>query len=132
MKVPAIVAVLVLLAGCTSNPSAREEAIINLSVSYATAKYIEQRPDSRENIVQVATAAKAVIGGEFATLLTLKEFVGQELDKLSLSPADRVLADGLVALVAAELDAKIGEGVLSPDQHVRVDAILDLVIATAS
>jgi hypothetical protein len=130
-KLVSIVAVL-LLAACSSNPSSRDEAIIGLSVQYATAKYIEKRPDSRENIVHVATAAKGIVAGDStATLITLQEFVGQELDKLSLSPADRVLANGLVSLIVAELQAKVGDGLIPEDQKIRVSQILDLVIAAA-
>jgi type IV pilus biogenesis protein CpaD/CtpE len=126
-----IVAALVLLAGCSSNPSARDEALIGLTVQYATAKYIEGRQESRENIVRIATAARALVGGDAsATLLTLQEYVGGELDKLSLSPADRVLANALVQLVVAELQAKVGEGLI--DQRIRVVSILDQIIATAS
>jgi uncharacterized lipoprotein YajG len=121
-----------LLVGCSSNPSAREEALIGLTVQYATAKYIEERPQSRETIVSVATAAKAIVGGDAtATLLTLQEFVSGELDKAGLSAADRVLANALVSLIVAELQAKVGEGLIEPDQRIRVANILDLVIAAA-
>jgi type IV pilus biogenesis protein CpaD/CtpE len=121
-----------LLVGCSSNPSAREEALIGLTVQYATAKYIEERPQSRETIVSVATAAKAIVGGDAtATLLTLQEFVSGELDKAGLSAPDRVLANALVSLIVAELQAKVGEGLIEPDQRVRVANILDLVIAAA-
>jgi hypothetical protein len=130
-KLAPIVATL-LLVGCSSNPTARDEALIGITVQYATAKYIEDRPESRENIVRVATAAKALVGGDAsATLLTLQEFVGGELAKIELSPADRVLANALVNLIVAELQAKVGEGLLEPDQRVRVANILDLVIAAA-
>jgi type IV pilus biogenesis protein CpaD/CtpE len=121
-----------LLVGCSSNPSAREEALIGLTVQYATAKYIEERPQSRETIVSVATAAKAIVGGDAtATLLTLQEFVSGELDKAGLSAPDRVLANALVSLIVAELQAKVGEGLIEPDQRIRVANILDLVIAAA-
>jgi type IV pilus biogenesis protein CpaD/CtpE len=121
-----------LLVGCSSTPTARDEAIIGIAVQYATAKYIEQKPGSAENIVRVAEGVKALVGGDAtATLITLQEYVGSELDKLSLSPADRVLANALVQLIVAELQAKVGEGLLEPDQRVRVASILDLVIAVA-
>jgi uncharacterized lipoprotein YajG len=121
-----------LLVGCSSNPTAREEALIGLTVQYATAKYIEERPESRERIVSVATAAKGIVDGDASvTLLVLQEFVGGELDKAGLSPADRVLANALVSLIVAELQAKVGEGLLEPDQRLRVAKILDLVIAAA-
>jgi uncharacterized protein YceK len=122
-----------LLAGCSSTPSARDEALIGLSVQYATAKYIEKKPDSRENIVRIATAAKAIVSASDAsvTLQSLQGFVGGELDKLELTPADRALADGLVALIVVELDARVGEGLIPEDQRVRVVRLLDFVIAAA-
>jgi type IV pilus biogenesis protein CpaD/CtpE len=130
-KLTAIVATL-LLVGCSSNPSARDEAIIGLTAQYATAKYIERRPSSRKSIIFVAEAAKTVVSGDATvTLVTLQEFVNSELDKLSLSVADRALANGLVSLIVAELQVKVGEGLIPADQRVRVSKILDLVIATA-
>jgi type IV pilus biogenesis protein CpaD/CtpE len=121
-----------LLVGCSSNPSARDEAIVGITVQYATAKYIERKPSSRKSIIYVAEAAKAVVGGDATvTLLTLQEFVSGELDKAGLSAADRVLANALVSLIVAELQAKVGEGLIEPDQRVRVAKILDLVIAAA-
>lgn len=130
-KLATLVAVLSLV-GCSSNPSARDEALVGLTVQYATAKYIENKPSSRKEIVAVAETVKAAIGGDTAaTLLTLQEVVSSELDKLSLSPADRVLANALVNLIVAELQVKVGEGVLDASQRVRIATILDLVIATA-
>jgi hypothetical protein len=128
---------LLLLAACASNPSPRDEAIIGLAVQYSVAKYLEEAPENKraekaDNIRRIAGTVKVLVGGDAqATLLTLQEYVGQEIDKLSLSPADRVLASGLVTLVVAELQAKVGEGLLDADQRVRVAQILDLVIAAA-
>jgi hypothetical protein len=129
--IPAVAVLALLVAGCSSNPSQREDAIVDLAVTYATARYVQDRPESRETIVRVATAAKALNSGD-TSLLVLQEFVDSEINKLSLSPADEALARGLVALITAEIEVKIGEGLLSPEQRVRVDRILDLVIATAS
>lgn len=125
-------ATVIFLSGCASTPDARQDAIVTIAVQYATAKYIEERPNSRENIVRIAEGVKALVGGDAtATLITLQEFVGGELDKAGLSPADRVLANALVGLIVAELQAKVGEGLIPADQRVRVAAILDLVIAVA-
>jgi hypothetical protein len=130
-KLVPIVAVL-LLAGCSSNHSARDEALIGLSVQYATAKYIERRPSSRKSVIYVAEAAKAVVAGDaVVTLVTLQEFVNSELDKVSLSAADRVLANALVSLIVAELQARVGDGLIPEDQRIRVAQLLDLVIAAA-
>jgi hypothetical protein len=133
MKIRFLVTVVatLLLAGCSSTPSARDEALIGLSVQYATAKYIEKKPDSRENIVRIANAAKVIASDASVTLQSLQAFVGGELDKLSLTPADRALADGLVALIVVELDARVGEGLIPEDQRVRVVRLLDFVIAAA-
>lgn len=130
--IPFLGAIALMLGACSSNPTARDEALIGVAVQYGVAKYIEQKPGSGENIVRIATDLKSIAGGDASvTLLTLQEFVGQELGKLSLSPADRVLANALVSLVVAELQAKVGEGLLEPDQRVRVVQIMDLIIAAA-
>lgn len=133
-KIIVVCIVALLSLGCSSNPSAREEAIVDIAIQYGVAKYKEQSSDgerSEENIVRVATALKAVTAGDAVTLLTLQEFVDGEIAKLELSPADRVLANALVRLVVAEIQVKIGEGLLSPERRVRVDQILDLIIAAA-
>lgn len=129
--------VTLLLAACASNPSPRDEAIIDLAVQYSVAKYLEQAPadkraEKADNIRRIAGAVQAVVGGEAqATIVSLQEYVSAEIDKLSLSPADRVLASGLVTILVAEIQARVGDGLLEPDQRVRVSHVLDLVIAAA-
>ena len=114
------------LAGCASGPGVSENTA-RLAVTYATMKGIEQGLDPVRTRA-VAESAKAVISGEAVTLTGLQEAISTELAGLDLSPADRMLASLLVSTIAQELQARIGTGVLDPEQKVKVAEVLQWVI----
>jgi len=107
----------------------------HLAVSYATAKYIEKggagAPARAQRVIDVADAIEAAATGESVTIAALKALVLAKLPG-SLSPADRVLANALIDAVLAELEARIGDGVLKPDQLVKVREVLKWVREGAS
>lgn len=125
-----------LLVGCATDQFTRHETTAKLVTQYAVLKYAENIPDDQrtarvERIRTIATDVKALASGD-TTLVALHDVVNQQLDKAGLSAADRLLANGLVDVIVAELQARIGDGVLSPEQRVQVVAVLDWVIqATA-
>ena len=124
----------IMLVGCATFE--KHETTAKLVTQYATIKYIEQIPEAdkierKARIVAVATDAKALASGD-TTLTALQTAVNEQLDKAGLSPADRLLANGLVEIIVAELQARIGEGVLSPEQRVQVVEVLDWVIQAAA
>lgn len=128
---------LVGLGGCAS--FAKNLPVEQLVAQYATLKVIEvgkttaDRTDRAAKITTIATAAKAIVdGGGSSTLNDLVMAVNVKISALHLSPADQLLANGLVAALAAELSDKITGGVLKPDEIVQVDTVLGWVIDAAA
>lgn len=105
-----------------------------LVVSYATLKVIEagKSPEAQaeraQNIRRIASDAKSILDLESVSLEFLQSAVRARLADLSLSPADRMLADGLVNLIVQELQLKVDSGVLSEEQRYRVSTVLGWVI----
>jgi hypothetical protein len=105
-----------------------------LVVSYATLKVIEAGKSSEAqaeralNIRRIASDAKSFLDLESVSLEFLQSSVRARLADLDLSPADRMLADGLVNLIVQELQLKVDSGVLSDDQRYRVSTVLGWVI----
>lgn len=125
---------LIALSGCASLE--KHEPTARLVTQYAVLKYAEKLPaDSRaariERIRTIAIEVKAMTTGE-TSLSLLQLAVASQLDKAGLSPADRLLADGLVQIISAELEERIGTGVLAPEQLVQVSEVMDWIIAATN
>jgi hypothetical protein len=123
------------LTGCASFE--QHENTAKPIIQYATFKVIEQgkSPEAQaqkaDNIRRIATDVRGLVSGD-STLPLLQDAVGKQLVKLNLSPADQFLANALLQAIVEELQAKIGTGVLKPDQLVQVDTVLGWVIEAAN
>src|SRR5215203_13675 len=92
----------VLLCGCAflrESPSTAK-----LLVQYSVSKFAEQSsPDRRidrlNNVKKVATGVKAVAANETTSIPLLRAVVMAQVAKLQLSPADTILATGLVDMI---------------------------------
>lgn len=120
------------LAGCKEQQSAK------IVVTYAVLKVIEKGDTPQDQLARaakirdIAEKAKAATADESVVIPVLEEIVRAEVGKLSLSPADRTLANLLVQTVIAELSERVGSGVIPPDKQVLVRDVLTWVIdATA-
>lgn len=132
-KIAIIPLLMIVLSSCASFE--RHEPSARLVTQYAVLKYAERLPVESRNvrvdrIRAIAAEVKALASGE-TSLALLQLAVSSQLDKAQLSPADRLLADGLVQIISAELQRRIGEGVLSGDQRVQVVTVMEWVIAAA-
>ena len=130
----AVLSMCALMAGCGT---LRERpAAAQLVTQFAVLKYAERfeegaRAERMGRIRSIATTVKGLAEGE-TTLPLLQAAVASQLDKAGLSPADRLLADGLVQLIAQELQSRIGAGVLSPEQLVAVRKVMDWIVSAAT
>lgn len=106
-------------------------AAAQLTIQYATLKYIGDDQAKKDRVIEIAEAAKQ-LSSTSATLAALEEAIRARIDWNSLDPADRLLADGLVNLVHAELAARFQQDVLDPEQVVALNQVLDWIIAAAS
>jgi hypothetical protein len=109
----------------------------SLVVQYATAKVIEagktadERSARAVRIKSIATEAKTWFDGDDVTVGLLQAAAQARLAKLNLGPADLLLANGLVGVVVEELQKKVGEGVLSPEQKMTVSQVLAWIVGAA-
>lgn len=131
-----LAASLMLMGGCaTLNEN---EGSAKLIVTYATLKVIEQgdtpaeQAERAQKIHKVASDAKTFLAGDSVTIGLLQQAILDQIEPLELSPADAYLASALVQVVIAELQERVGAGVLDPDQLYQASTVLGWVIdATA-
>lgn len=138
MKLRLMIAALaasITLAGCTALQNFLDSngGTAELGVTYATMKYIEKAGDVDAQIARatrvrlVAEDVKETARGDSVTVEALKAYVMGRLPA-DLSPADRFLADALIEALVAELQQRVGIGVLDADQLLVVDTLLEWVI----
>lgn len=112
------------------------EATAQIVVQYATAKYVEnsseaKRAERKAEVIRIATDLKEAAGGEGVSLVFLRERLAAELQKRGISGADLVAINGLVNLVSTEIEKRITDGVLDPNEVVQVREVLQWVIDAA-
>lgn len=111
----------------------QSDAGLKLTADYAVAKYAEQIPAAErsarlDNIIRVTDDISAALTGTGdVSLPFLRQEAEEEIARLDLSEADKVLARGLLAVVAEEIQRRIGDGTLSPEQRVRVAEIVRFI-----
>ena len=122
------------LAGCAmleENP-----ASVGLAVQVATMKVIEEnepehRDERAERILAMAGEARTFLDLEEVTIPALRAAIDARLAELELEPSDRALADLLVDAIAYELEERLGEGILSPEDRETVSRVLSSVETAA-
>lgn len=125
-------------AGCASLGTPIQQTAEQLVVEYATLKVIGSgsttaaRQAKASQILSIASTAKADFADPAATLATVTAQVAVRIAALKLDPADQLVANALVQVVADELSAKIGAGVLNPAQVTSVNTVLGWVVEAAS
>lgn len=124
-----------LLSGCSTLRS--QPTTSSLVVTYAASKVIEAAPTPDERLRR-AQRIKSIVGeartwlqGEGMTVELLESAARNRLATLNLSPADAMLATALVQIAVQDLQEKIGAGVVSPDQLVTVNQLLDWIDSAA-
>lgn len=132
----AFLSALILLTGCKTLE--QNQASARLVITYGVAKYIEAagEPEAQAaravRVRKVTEQAISIAAGGNVAIAALEGAVRAEVAKLTLSLADRALADGLIAMIAAELAKKLGDGVLSEEQLVQTKEVLGWIVdATA-
>jgi hypothetical protein len=110
-----------------------ENAVLHqVAVQYATGKYIEGADEGKEidracKIIAVSETVAALATSDTVTLDGLEAHALSVVANASMSPADRILANTLVAAVVAELRARVDTGVLSDQDRYRVGLVLGWV-----
>lgn len=107
-------------------------ALHQIAVQYATGKYIEAANDGEETarackVIAVSETVATLTSNEAITLDELEAHALAAVVNTNMSPADRILANTLVAAVVAELRARVDTGVLSEQDRYRVGLVLGWV-----
>lgn len=106
-----------------------------LVVQIATMKVIEAGPDRKlraERISTIASEAKSWLRADNVTVTALKAAATARIANLNLEPSDQLLAALLVETVAAELEKRVGDGLIPADKLISVDAVLGYVVDAAA
>lgn len=123
----------VMFTGCASltGTSASEKLIVQV----ATMKFIEAGDDRAEKaakIVSAAAQARVWLDTDGVSIADLQSAMMARINTADLEPSDKLLAAALVEVVAAELNVRIGEGVIAPEKKATVNAVLAWVEQAAS
>jgi len=130
-----------------------QSAILLLALCLGACAWMKDNPQTAKLIIQVATMkviegggdkvtraqrvsvivgdAKSLLGGEQLSLPALRQAITFRLANEDLTPSDQLLADALVDAVDAELQKRIGEGLLNPEQVIQVKDVLDWITEAA-
>src|SRR5690606_22320719 len=123
----------VVLSGCASfGTSGATEKLI---VQAATMKFIESSDDragKAARIVKAAAQARVWLDADGVTVADLHGAMIERIAGADLDPSDKLLAAALVDVVVAEINVRIGEGIISPDKRATVNAVLAWVEQAAS
>lgn len=127
-----IAALAILLTGCSTiqqqidkNPDASK-----LAVQVATMKVIEANGDAHDRAVttrSIVAAAKVWLDTDNVTVEALHDKVMERVATLHLQPSDAVLVNLLADMAVAEMQKKIGDGLIPADKKVTVNQILSWV-----
>lgn len=114
------------LLGCSAT-SERPDTT-RLVVQYATLKAIESG-SSPSRIVEVGNRVLEAAQGESVTLAALEAAAAREIAHLALS--DRLVAEALIELVVAEINARIDGGVLDAEALTTVTQVIGWAVQAA-
>lgn len=124
--------VLAVLSGCASFQGSATEKLV---VQAATMKVIEAGADRVEKaarIIAAADAARVWLDMDGVTLPDLRAAMVERIAAADIEPSDKLLATALVDVVVAELNMRIGDGLISPEKRVRVNTVLSWVVQAAA
>lgn len=128
----AAIAAITLSACATGSGSNASEKLI---VQAATMKFIESSDDraaKATRIVKAADQARVWLDSDGVTIADLQVAMLERIAAADLEPSDKLLASALVEVVVAELNVRIGDGIISPDKRATVNAVLTWVEQAAS
>lgn len=133
MKIIAALVVCLAMSGCASfsGSSATEKLVVQA----ATMKFIEASDDRAAKAARISAAAAAArtwLDVDGVTVAELQKAMTDRIAAADLEPSDKLLASALVEVVVAELNVRVGEGIISPEKRATVNAVLAWVEQAAS
>lgn len=133
MKRFLVIAVWAIAAGCASLDV--NSTVEKIAIQQATMRYIEDgagRAERADRIVKAVQDARIMLDMEGVRLADLQAAMMARITKADLEPSDRALLLALADVAVSAVNVEIGDGVLSPEKRVRVNAVLAWVEQAAS
>jgi hypothetical protein len=129
MRLIVLAAALAALSGCASFQGSTTEKLV---VQAATMKFCEANTGNCDRIEKVAAQARVWLDTDGVTIGDLRSAMLERVNSSDLLPSDKLLATALVDVVAAEIDVRIGAGVLDPEKKATVNTVLGWVEQAAA
>jgi hypothetical protein len=126
-------AAILILYGCAAVE--QRPATAQFGVTFATLKVIEQadnQQERRDRIAEIAETALDAASGDDVLVSAIETAAREAIDWDALAPSDQLLAEYLIAMVAAELQARSGGGWLQGEALVSARQVLTWVLLAAN
>lgn len=128
-----MVALGVSLQGCASGPTniSAERIVVQAGVM----KLVEKAARPAEKAARIVAAvdlAQTLLTDTTATVDTLRSALLKRVAERELPPSEKLLAIEVINAIAAEVEQRVGTGLLSPGAIVSINTVLSWVETTAA
>lgn len=104
-----------------------------LAIKYATAKVLERSDVSATYLLERVEQAKTYVdAGVEVSVSGLVDAARFRLAESSLSPADQILIEAVLARAEERIKARLGDGLLATEQRIQLLTVLEWVESAAS
>ena len=120
------------LSGCALLDRVEESPFVaKLTVQQATLRVIDEDPEKAVRVLEISGEVRQMIEVDLVTVALLDEFIRVQVNWEKLSIADAQLLLLLLDELKVQLAERMGEGLLTPDQKVSLNKVVDWVEESA-
>lgn len=120
-----VITLSIALAGCANWQAVENSALPQAAIQYGTVKFIDNDTDKAAEVQKIAGNLKADFAESAdATVENLYARAMQEIPWAKMAPEDEILLRALLVDLKEYLKQKVGDGVLDPDQRLKIEAVL--------
>ena len=121
------------LAGCALLQTVEDSPMVaQLTVQQATLRVIDEDPAKAMRALEITQNVREMISVDSVTVALLDDFIRVQIDWSKLSLADAQLLMMLLEELKVRLAERMGDGLLTPDQKVSIDRVIDWVEESAT
>jgi len=114
--------VTLLLTGCISTQS--KTLVAQVAVQLATQRVIAGDVERASRIITISSALREIAGTtRFDSVVLLDAYIRKEINWTKLTPEQTILANLLLDTIRAELEARVGTGILVGDKLLVVSQV---------
>lgn len=116
------------LAGCAVLQTVEDSPMVaKLTVQQATLRVIDEDPAKAMRALEITQNVREMISVDSVTVALLDDFIRVQIDWSRLDLADAQLLMMLLEELEVRLAQRMGDGLLSPEQKVSIDRVIDWV-----